>query len=97
MPNARITDPVTSHEAAATVRNLTATMEGIVTVLKHRGPQPDDMIARYYSLSGFPYASPSGLRSRRAELVDLGIIEPSGEFAKTPSGRRTIVWRLVAN
>lgn len=39
--------------------------------------------------------SDSGARTRRCELCRLGLVEDSGERAKTASGRRSIVWRVT--
>ena len=38
--------------------------------------------------------SPSGLRSRRAELVRGGYVEADGEV-RLPSGRKATVWKAV--
>lgn len=39
-------------------------------------------------------ASPSGIRSRRAELVRLGKVKEQGELRKTRMGRLSIVWMV---
>jgi predicted transcriptional regulator len=31
----------------------------------------------------------------RCHLVERGLVEPSGEFGQTRSGRRAIIWRLT--
>jgi hypothetical protein len=94
---ARKSDPVTSHEAADSVKNLTATKEGILIALGSRS-MSDSQIAWEYNRSVLsnkaPMASESGLRSRRSELVADGLVEADG-FGKTPFGRRTILWRVV--
>lgn len=96
MPGARSTDPSTSHEAAASVKNLSRTQSGILGIL--RVPCTDEqLIARYQMMFAnmpelFPRASDSGIRSRRAELFKLGLVEPVG-YAKTKSNRKTIIWR----
>ena len=93
MPNARTLDPETSHEAAESVQNITETQEAIYKLL--RQPMTDQqLIAFYRELVEFgkaPMASESGIRSRRAELVQLSLIEAKGD-SKTWSGRRCIVW-----
>lgn len=39
--------------------------------------------------------SDSGIRSRRAELVERGMVRASGRFALSHSGRRMIIWEAV--
>lgn len=96
MPNARATDPQTSHDAARSVRNLTATKVAILDILKR--PMPDEeLIDRYYARveNGLaPMASPSGIRSRRAELAADGLIEAVG-WDYTASRRKTNTWRVT--
>ena len=95
MPGARPTDPSTSHEAAASVKNLSRTQSGILGILKT--PMTDEyLVARYQDMARnlpelFPRASQSGIRSRRAELFKLGLIEPVG-YGKSNSGRKAIIW-----
>lgn len=95
---ARRSDPRTSHEAAASVRGITATHRRILTLMEMFGPLTDDEIAaRYRSEAksmGWPPVSPSGLRTRRAELVDLGRVLDTRRTKATISGRRTTVWAL---
>jgi len=93
MPYARITDPQTSHEAAASVLNLSATKQAILDLLKFPATD-EELVNRYQSLARMgqaPTASPSGIRSRRAELVRLGLVKEVG-FAKSASGRKATVW-----
>lgn len=95
MPHARTTDPVTSHEAAESVKNLTATQLIILSLLEI--PQTDEeLVANYTNLRKenptiVPKASPSGIRSRRAELFQEERVVPVG-YAMTESNRRAIVW-----
>jgi hypothetical protein len=96
MPNARTSDPLTSHEAAESVANITETQEAIYKLLRH--PLTDEQLIDGYKdlvmLGLAPKASESGIRSRRAELVQLSLIEAKGD-SKTWSGRRCIVWGRV--
>ena len=96
---ARRGDPVTSLEAAGSlaVVRLTKVRQGILDVLRaHPDGLSDEQIAAAYFHGGFgPKASPSGLRTRRSELVEGGLIADSGRRTRTQSGRRTIVWVLV--
>jgi hypothetical protein len=91
MPNARKTDPKTSHDAADSVKDVTATQEYVLKALKR--PRNDtQLIEAYRSYKTAPRASESGIRTRRAELVDAGLIDDSGKRVKMPSGRYSIVW-----
>lgn len=90
---ARNTDPHTSHEAAETVdgnRNRALLLE----FLKGRPAATDEEIADAYRNAGLPRQSPSGLRTRRAELVARGLVVCAGE-GTTASGRKCLKWRAL--
>jgi hypothetical protein len=95
---ARHTDPITSHQAAASVRDISKTHERVLEVLDRYGPATDEEIERYYynlaELFEWPKASASGLRSRRAELVAIGKVYDTGQRGQTASGRPTTIWEL---
>jgi hypothetical protein len=56
----------------------------------------DENVALHYVLSNFPTQSPSGLRSRRAELVKLGLVEEAeGYDGRTKAGNRCMSWRAT--
>lgn len=96
MPKARITDPYTSHEAADSVVLVTDTQDAIYRLLKKRMTD-DELISEYKKLvlsNRAPAASESGIRSRRAELVQLSLVERKGE-SKTWSGRKCIIWGQI--
>jgi len=95
--------PATSFEAARSVVNLGRTRNLILQLLREHGPQTDEQLAKRLSTSGglkYLYAgavqtvSPSGLRTRRAELVRMGLVEDSGKTAAISTGRQAILWRL---
>lgn len=93
--HARNSDPETSHAAASKVTNLGPVRDGIINALYTFGPQTDEGLAAIFKKwAAFPKCSPSGLRSRRSELVTLGFIEDSGEVGKTEFGNDAIIWRL---
>lgn len=98
MPRARRNDPTTSFEAAASVQNVTETQRNILLLLAM--PMTDDQLVdafyRFAEANGWKMASPSGIRSRRAELVAAGLVKDSGERAKSWSGRNSIVWTVAA-
>ena len=54
-----------------------------------RWPSTDEEI------QGWTELSPSSERPRRGELVEMGIVEESGEVRPTKSGRNATVWTLV--
>lgn len=90
--SARTTDPETSHQAAASVHNISYVQRTVLSVLRVE-PMTDEMlvhIVNYRTLM-----SPSGIRTRRAELVALGLVRDSGERAILKTGRKAIVWEAV--
>jgi hypothetical protein len=100
--HARRTDPDTSHEAAAsiTIDTMSKSQFAVLTVIRAFGPLADhELDATYEKLrargdEGLPMQSPSGIRTRRRELYDAGLIEPAGETT-TPTGRRALTWRAA--
>lgn len=95
MPVARKTDPLTSHEAAATVHPSTIKVlrAGILAILS-TGPKTDAEIGIEWDEGWLNFASPSGLRTRRKELVDEGLVIDTGQRQQLPSGRWATVWGL---
>ena len=88
---ARNFDPKTSHDAAASVDNITATQEYVLKAL--RKPRADvELVEVYRRFKTSPRASESGIRSRRAELVDRGLVVDTGKRVRLESGRFAIVW-----
>ena len=96
MPKARLTDPITSHEAASSVTGLTATKRAILDLLKYPATD-EELVNRYQSIARIglaPMASPSGIRSRRHELHTAGFVKPL-DYSKSLTGRRAILWGLT--
>jgi len=97
MPNTRTNDPQTSHEAAETVKNVTQTQQAILKLLTAQQMTDEQLFpahVRKAELGLWAYASESGLRSRRCELVRVGmVIEVSR--SKTKFGRNSIVWGIA--
>jgi hypothetical protein len=93
VPFARLKDRETSHLAAASVDNITKTQQAILVLLRKKMTD-EELVQAYFVRSSnrkAPYASVSGIRSRRAELVRLGLVKEVG-FAKSASGRKATVW-----
>lgn len=89
---ARRSDPGTSHEAAASVSGLTEAQGAVYALLSER-QRSDEQVYALLVAKDYPI-SPSGARTRRSELVDMGLVEDSGEHYLTGAGRKTIVWRV---
>lgn len=70
---------------------ITELQEVILAVLISAGPATDEeLLPRVRRV--WPGATPSGVRTRRAELVDAGKVGDSGQRRRTSTGRRSIVW-----
>lgn len=93
MARARSTDPITSHLAAHSVKDVTATKLYILRALR-KARADDELIEAYRNYKGAPPASESGIRSRRSELVEQGLVVDTGYKVLMPSGRKAIVWGL---
>lgn len=95
---ARLTDPETSHEAAASVGEISKT-QFLVLLTIAQGPQTDEEIVSTFSVQVQNYkwvpATPQSIRSRRSELVKLGLVSFLGEYGITSTGRRTRVWKIT--
>ena len=87
---ARRGDPSTSWAAANSLypETLRRTLRLVLHTIQDRGPMTDEHLVDL--LEGA--MSPSGARSRRAELVDLGLVYDTGQRLVLRSGRRAIVW-----
>jgi hypothetical protein len=93
-PRARAGDPETSHEAARSVKGLSKKQRFILRLLR-AAPATDEEIWEHVSEWTFAAITPSGARTRRAELVAMNLVRDSGERRKTRSGRDAIVWEAV--
>lgn len=93
---ARATDPDTSHQAAAalTTERLRQSQAEVLALLREHGPMCDSVIAMQARRAGIRQ-SPSGLRTRRAELVALGSVGDSGKRVKLSTGRKSIIWTAL--
>jgi hypothetical protein len=95
MPYARKTDPYTSHEAAASVKNFTLTQQAILGLLK--SPMTDEDLVERYDLQSrvglAPMASPSGIRTARHKLVERGVVDSVGE-GRSRFGRKALIWSV---
>lgn len=78
----------TSREAASSIKGKSARLREQVLQELRRNPATDEELATLLTLSG------NTARPRRVELVELGLVEDSGQRRKTASGRNAVVWRV---
>jgi hypothetical protein len=90
MPNTRTTDPETSHEAAMSVTNITPLKQEILQRLMT--PMTDTDLYETLRTGSRLIVTESGVRSRRSELVQAGLVRDTGERVRLATGRRAIVW-----
>lgn len=95
-PVARATDPDTSWAAARSIPEdqLRESQRVILAILRERGPMTDERIAEWLDNVQHPI-SPSGARTRRAELVNAGYVRDSGKRDRLPTGRMAVVWEAI--
>ena len=75
-PVARNTDPQTSHDAAASVSDILLTQEAVLELLRALGPKTDIEIREAWKQQlAMVLPSASGMRTRRKELVDKGLVQ----------------------
>ncbi len=95
-PRARASDPDTSHDAADSVsKPRKGELQETIRMLLGRRPMTDEEI--YEILTGPEFGmmlTPSGTRTRRSELVNLGRVQYSGVKTRISSGRQARVWML---
>lgn len=100
---ARRTDPATSHEGYISLEALRASQRAVLEVFIRTGPMGDHRLlpnyVRLHDQHGphvFPLQSPSGIRTRRRELFDLGWLIDTGRRELLPGSkkRHAIVWAI---
>jgi len=96
VPRARNTDPETSHEAADSVK-MRRNQKAVLQVFKDdpSGFTDWELVRVYPEYKELPVQSESGLRTRRKELVEQGLVIDTGRKQRLPSGRRAIIWCIA--
>jgi len=86
-------DPETSHEAAASIspETLRQSQTDVLALFRKFGLMSDHKMMPFAAILR---QSPSGLRTRRAELVKLGKLRWSGMY-DTINGRKHRMWEVV--
>lgn len=90
VPRARRRDPVTSHEAAESMKTGAAQQaERVLKALRSLGEAGAEQIGEVCSLDAYT------IRKRLPELQRLGLAAPTGAVRSTASGRSERVWRAA--
>lgn len=89
-PMARVTDPETSHQAAASAASRKATDQALV--LRIHAAHPEGLTD--FELADIADRIQASLGVRRGELRNAGLIVNSGVKRPSPSGSPSIVWRI---
>ena len=99
---ARLSDPQTSvHAAHRAGLPLRASQVAVLHLLRQVGAVTDEELVAAYSTAmrahpvAWPPQSPSGIRSRRAELVRSGDVVANGWRQSRQTGNRMTVWRAT--
>lgn len=98
---ARVTDPVTSFDAARKISKseVGSLKDGIVEILRDRGPLTSDDLYREYlavALTGrFVRRSAQRLRTSCAELERDGVIAADGGLGRSSLGNGSRKWRVL--
>jgi len=93
---ARNSDPDTSKVASAKLEDLRESQREVLWVLALHGPMIDeDLIEACYD-EGISQ-SRSGIRTRRKELEDKGLVKATGEKDETRAGNPAIMWEAVVS
>jgi hypothetical protein len=91
--HARRTDPETSKAAADRVSGIRESQQYILGLFRKFGPMTDERLVLRVADQG-PHVrfSPSGIRTRRSELVTLGLVKFTGRRETISTGREARVW-----
>lgn len=99
-PLARATDPETSHDAARALQNRSVQKAAILKLLRELGPMTDHQLISEYTkhrkANGWPNTQLEGVRKRRAELKNEGLVKDSGRKLSPIFGwPASIVWEVA--
>lgn len=88
-------DPATSLQAALSqTPDKTRMLYTTIYAILERSARTDEELLDIFQQAG-KAVTPSGVRSRRAELTEAGWVRDSGERRDTKAGHPSIVWEAV--
>ena len=90
-PRVRRTDPVTSHESAD-LTNVSKSIGWVLQTLARKSLADHELVG-LAEMHGLHFTG-QRLRTARAALVGMGLVEASGIYRLTENNRRAIVWRF---
>jgi len=92
----RASDGHTSRKAASSVTNMTKKRQDVMITFRRYGTLTDEQLVSVYGQMGdVADQSESGLRTRRSELVKMGLLCDTGQTRRIRSGRMAVVWGLA--
>jgi len=92
----RATAAKTSQKAAASVQRMTRKRQDVMATFRRFGALTDEqLVSVYSSMDDVTDQSDSGLRTRRNELVRMGLLADTGQTRPIRSGRQAILWGLA--
>jgi hypothetical protein len=95
---------MTKTQAKRTLTGLSMAQRGVFHLLKSAGPLTDTELVELYPTARrvldrghrYPEQRPSGIRTRRNELVARGAVIDTGERVRLPGSRRaSTIWRAL--
>lgn len=97
-PRARITDPETSHAAAAAATSSAGDCRAnvLAILLQHPDGLTHEELIEEYRARRYPAHTDSGIRTRCRELYATGQVVRGDVYRKTNTGRQSIVWHARA-
>lgn len=86
----------TSKRAAASVQRMTRKRQDVMATFRRFGALTDEQLVSVYGqMDDVADQSESGLRTRRSELVKMGLLCDTGQTRRIRSGRMAVVWGLA--
>jgi hypothetical protein len=91
----RTWDPSTSHDAAQSIspEDLNDLEDTILFTLQHAKLADHELVA---IVAPVAHVTPQRVRTIRNYLALAGMVEPTGMYHLTESGRKAMVWQAVA-
>jgi hypothetical protein len=98
---AHTNDPITSHEAAASLNpNTSAELKSVIMMLLARKPRAQFALTKFYvkfkGVENWPDVKDDSVAKRLSELVKAGRVVDSGRKVMSPFGKSVVVWQVAS-